>query len=276
MSRRRRLARTLSPARWPEYRRLLRAAAGTHGYALVSLEDWIAEPTPRHERTLILRHDVDQHPRSALRMAAIERELGVTSTWYFRWRTADATVIRRLRAHGHAVGLHYETLTRTGLREGWTEPPSAAQITAARDVLRAEISAFEHRFGPTRSACPHGDTRIEAVSNAVLLHKRDPRPYGVEFDGNAAMSGRGLGAWCTDRAPDQGGWRAGVDLDALLRAGTTPILSVTHPHHWSSGSGLLRDRVLQTALPAPVAGTGSRPIRTRSDDPPASVPPFAP
>src|SRR4029077_6277419 len=95
---------------------------------------------------LLLRHDVDQHPASALRMAAIERELGVLSTWYFRWRTANPRVIEAIAAEGHAVGLHYETLTRELLRKGLGAADAQALIPHARELLHAELEAFAQRF----------------------------------------------------------------------------------------------------------------------------------
>src|ERR1700693_643594 len=78
--RRRLLARTFSRARWREYRGVLDAAL-EHRYELWSLEDWLLREGAPRARVAILRHDVDQHPRSALPMLAIERELDVHSTW---------------------------------------------------------------------------------------------------------------------------------------------------------------------------------------------------
>src|SRR5580698_2399836 len=113
---RKRLARSFAPARWSEYRKFLTTAIN-QGYELVSLESWLADPQKvAGADVIVLRHDVDQYPASALRMAAIEQELGLRSTWYFRWRTAHPEVVCAIRDAGHDVGLHYETLTRELLR----------------------------------------------------------------------------------------------------------------------------------------------------------------
>lgn len=259
-----RLSRTFSRGRWREYREFLRAAIG-HGYRIVSLETWITDGYPAEQPMLILRHDVDQHPRSALVMAAIEEELGLRSSWYFRWRTAHPAVIEKLRRSGFDVGLHYETLTRNALERGQTDPPDQAQIESGRAQLRAEISAFAQAFGPTRGAVPHGDSRVPAVHNADLLRDENCADYGLEFDGNEAMRGHELGFWLTDRTAAEGGWREGVDPEELLAAGTSPILSLTHPNNWASGPGLWLDRLLGAALPSKWP---SRPIRTGRDQPP--------
>ncbi|HTD57825.1 MAG TPA: hypothetical protein VK672_02925, partial [Solirubrobacteraceae bacterium] len=206
-----RFSRTLSRSRWGEYRRLLRFAL-EQGYAVLSLEAWLADPGLAAGRPrLLLRHDVDQHPASALRMAAIEAELEVRSTWYFRWRTADAGVVAAIRDAGHAVGLHYETLTREVLRRGLGAADAPALVPDARVLLRRELAAFQQLHGPTQSACPHGDTRAPGVHNGVLLLGEDWSSYGLRWDANAAMRQHRLDVWLTDRSLAEGGWKSKLD-----------------------------------------------------------------
>jgi len=257
---RRRLSRTLSPARWGEYRRLLQIALD-QGYAVLSLEAWLDDPSLAGGRpALLLRHDVDQHPAAALRMAAIEADLGVLSTWYFRWRTADPHVVDAIREHGHAVGLHYETLTRELLRRGLGAADAPALRGAARELLRTELAAFDARHGPARSACPHGDTRMPGVDNGVLLLGEDWGSYGLRWDAKAAMRSRDLDVWVTDRSVAGGRWKDGLDPIDLLVDRRSPMLAVIHPNNWSSGPALWSDRV----LPGP--------RRTGSDTPALSAP----
>ena len=93
-------------------------------------------------------------------MAAIEEELGVRSSWYFRWRTAHPAVVSRARKYGFDVGLHYETLTRNALEHRSSGPVDEALLESSRRELRAEIATFARLFGPLRSVVPHGDSRI--------------------------------------------------------------------------------------------------------------------
>jgi hypothetical protein len=241
-----RLGRTLTRSRWREYGALLDAALA-HGYAVRSLEDWLAAPR-REVPTVILRHDVDQDPRAVLPMAAVERDRGVRSTWYFRWRTAHAAIIAGLRRDGFHIGLHYETLTRRVLAGAGTDPGT---IEACRVQLAEEVAAFSERFGAIRSICPHGDSRVPGVENAVLVRGVDVARFGVRWDGKESLREHGgrMGHWLTDR-PGAEGWKDGLDPLGLLDAGTTPILCVTHPNNWSSGASLWADRLLGRALPA--------------------------
>lgn len=237
---RRRFSRTFSRARWPEYGRLLKGAIG-HGYSVVSLEDYFDGHVPDDaERVMILRHDVDQDPGSALVMSDVEAGLGLRSTWYFRWRTADADVIAELRRRGGEIGLHYETLTRAALNGS---PADARDLESGRRHLREEIAAFEGLFGPIRSVAAHGDTRAPGIRNADLMRGEDWRAYGVDYDANDAMRRHRLAAWLTDRAGPAGSWGDGADAEALLSSGETPILCLTHPNNWGSGLSLWRDRI---------------------------------
>ena len=264
---RRRLSRTFSRARWPEYRALLEEAL-RRGYALRSLETWVASDEEARP-TLILRHDVDQHPASVLPMLEIECDLGVRATWYFRWRTADARIIARVRAAGGDVGLHYETLTRLALERGTTD--AASLVPEAREELRQEVVEFKRLFGSVNSLCAHGDTRIPSVRNAALLADQDAAGWGVEFDANAVMRGRALAMWLTDRSSADGRWKDGVDPWILLAASETPILCLTHPNNWVSGPGLWLDRALAAALPVGGHGASRRVVRTGRDEPPVPL-----
>ena len=89
------------------YRELL-AAAQRGGYRFAQFD---GEPEPG---ALYLRHDVDLDLEAALRMSALERELGIRSTYFLMTAsvfynlasTQGKEALVRLRDDGHAVGLH--------------------------------------------------------------------------------------------------------------------------------------------------------------------------
>ncbi len=261
-----RFSRTVSTGRWREYRALLRQAAD-EGYEIVPLERWLEDD--RGERVLIVRHHVDQCPFSALRMLAVERELGVRSTWYFRWRTARPRVVRRVLESGGDARLHYETLSRLVVHERAAGRTTRSEelIETARLMLKRELIAFRVLFGPGRSACAHGDTRVPDVNNAVLLRDRDLHEYGIEFDANASMRSHDLAVWLTDRSRADGSWRDGLDAGAIIQSHASPVLLLAHPNNWISGPGLWLDRLASTVLPEPRLG-GMRALRTGPDTPP--------
>lgn len=237
------------------------------GYAVRPVEEHFLSPSSVSP-VLLLRHDVDQAPRSALAMSAVEQRVGVRSSWYVRWRTADPALLRELRLRGGTIGLHYETLSRRTLAG---VAPEAVPLDACREELKAEIGQFTERFGPIRSVCAHGDTRAPSVRNWTLLEATDPTEVGVELDLDQALRGARLGAWLSDRSRAEGGWKPGLDPTELIEGGVSPLLCLTHPNNWISGGALWRDRILAAALPAP-SGKPVRVMRTGSDAPPGQAP----
>lgn len=252
---------------------MLLGAVLEHGWISVDLERWIAMDGVGG-RIVIVRHDVDQHPATAVRMARIDARHGVKGTWYFRWRTASPQAIEAIRELGGTIGFHYETLTRVA-RHGRLSPEAIGEdeIQRARSELKQEIRLFQQRFGPIRSICAHGDTRVQGVSNQVLAKELDPREVGV-FDANEALSRYRLGLWMTDRAASDGRWKDGIDPVRVLRESQDPILCLTHPNNWCSGLSLWSDRLRAALLPTPGPDV-SRPLlgmRTGGDNPPQSAP----
>lgn len=67
-------------------------------------------------RFVILRHDVDQSLSQAVRLAELEAEEGVSSTWFVLLRTDFYNVasrdslekLRRIQSLGHEIGLHFD------------------------------------------------------------------------------------------------------------------------------------------------------------------------
>jgi len=256
---------------------MLLGAAAERGWATVDLERWVAMGGPQ-ERVLIIRHDVDQHPATAVKMARIDARHAVRGTWYFRWRTCSLRAIEAIQELGGGIGFHYETLTRLALERSLApEDISDALIAEAREELRREIEIFRSHVGPIRSICAHGDTRAAGISNQVLVKGVDPSDLGGVFDSNEALSQHGLGLWMTDRSASDGGWKEQIDPQAVLRERDDPVLCLTHPNNWCSGMSLWADRVRAAVLPAPPIDR-RRPLlgmRTRRDRPPreSSVPP---
>ena len=91
------------------YERLLRCILES-GYTILPYQDYLKKEIP--EKTVIMRHDVDQKHNS-LSMAKIEKQFGVKASYYFRAvpESWDDDLIMEISAMGHEIGYHYESLT---------------------------------------------------------------------------------------------------------------------------------------------------------------------
>lgn len=98
-------------------------------YALVNYGEGDAQG-----KRCILRHDIDMSMEKALRLAEIERDSGVKSTFFVLLRTdfynpfsvRSGSIIRQIMSMGHTIGLHFD---ETAYPDG-TDVPSATRKEA--------------------------------------------------------------------------------------------------------------------------------------------------
>ena len=117
----------------------------------------------------ILRHDIDVPPlKCPLKMAELEYDLGIKSTYYFRFVKTifNPGIIRRIHDLGHEIGYHYEVLSK-----------------AKGDYERA-IKLFEYELGEFRKICDveticmHGNS-LSRYDNRDLWNVYDFRDFGI-------------------------------------------------------------------------------------------------
>lgn len=128
-----------------KYRELVRSFVES-GYRIMTVRQYL-ESAPLG-KVLILRHDVDEQPQNALKMAEAEKELGLHATYYFRKvpKSDHPDIIRQIEAMGHEIGYHYEDLT---LSEG-DVPAAIASFT--RNLV------YFRQYYPVKTVCMHGSS----------------------------------------------------------------------------------------------------------------------
>lgn len=118
-----------------------------------------------------IRHDVDLKPENSLRIAKIEAELGVRTTYYFRMvpESYNEDIILEISSLGHEIGYHYETLT-----------------TCNGDIDSAYVLFCQHleslrKIVPVTSICMHGSPRSKWDSKDIWK-KYDYRELGIKYE----------------------------------------------------------------------------------------------
>ncbi len=137
-----------------------------------------------NKKTIVMRHDVDDSAAVALQMAKAEQAKGIKSTYYFRWKTANPEVIKAVKAMGHEVGLHYETLATYSREHHIT---SADQITpeiqaVLKQNLKSEITEFKQKFGEMYTLSSHGaeeNIKLKVTNYQAIFKDRNPGDFGV-------------------------------------------------------------------------------------------------
>ena len=223
--------------RLDDFARLLRHVHRC-GYEVISVPTWVERVsggTAGDARVLILRHDVDTDPPTALRMAELEHDLGMRGSFYFRLRTFDDPIVRRLHDLGMDVGYHFEEIaTFAKDHRLWSREALVPHMPAIADRFVANVSALRDRYAlPFEIVCSHGDwaNRALQLPNHALLADGSVRARaGVTHEVYDALITAPLAARFSDcDRPHL--WRPCPPIPAI-EAGTTPIKILVHPGQW--------------------------------------------
>ena len=157
------------------YREILKWAK-ENGYDFISMEDFASGM--RAEKFLIIRHDIDFSPQSALEFAKIEHEMGARATYFIRvhsdnynpfgFKTYNA--LRKVIDYGHDIGLHYEHLDFADI----TKQDPSQLITKEKKLLE---DIFDLSI---KGIAPHGD--FTQIDNSEFWNQRDIKEFGFSYD----------------------------------------------------------------------------------------------
>lgn len=207
-----------------KYRELCNALLD-NGYSILTVYDYLLKyqnellTSPQYA---ILRHDVDRKPGNALRMAELEHDLDIRSTYYFRYpHTFTPDIMRQIWDIGHEVGYHYEVLAKA---RGNTEK--------AIDMFEQELQAMRE-ICEIKTICMHGSP-LSRYDNRDLWKKYHFRDFGVEGEAYLSMADKGL-FYLTDTGRNWGGRHS--MRDSMPGARGVPVETTDNLVEWIRSSG---------------------------------------
>jgi len=114
--------------------------------------DEFLEENQSLKKFCLIRHDVDRKPTNALKMAHLEHEMGIVSTYYFRIKknTFIPAIIKEIESLGHEIGYHYECLSDEN-----------GNVEKALELFKNDLSKF----------------RSIANVKTISMHGRPLKPY---------------------------------------------------------------------------------------------------
>jgi len=117
---------------------------------------------------VILRHDVDSKPQKALKMAEMESQMGISSTYYFRSTKSVfiPKIIEKVYAKGHEIGYHYEVLSK-----------AQGNFKEAIRLFERELDEFK-KICDIDTICMHGSV-LSRYDNRTLWNLYDFRDFGI-------------------------------------------------------------------------------------------------
>ena len=206
---------------------------------ILTVKQYLSTRQPQ-ETLVVLRHDVDRYVGAALRMARMESECGLSSTYYFRATPAVFIPAALAEVHrlGHEVGYHYEVLARV-----------KGKTTEALRLFERELEKFRE-IVPVDTVSMHGSP-LSPWNNLDLWKAHDLADYGILGDAVLNVESKGV-YYFTDTGRS---WDAGrhnlrdrmasrelhrqvhttEDLIGFLKDRPTyPVYISAHPSRWAS------------------------------------------
>lgn len=195
---------------------------------------------PLDLRVCILRHDVDRKPINALKMAKLESNLKIKSTYYFRYPyTFMPDIIRNISDMGHEIGYHYETLAK-----------AKGDYEKAINLFEMELEEFR-KIVDVETICMHGSP-LSKYDNRDLWKKYDFRDLGIKGEAYLTMVKQGT-RYLSDTGRSWNGKHSLRDTmpgtESLLRVESTDDLIdhianstelshylTVHPERWALGN----------------------------------------
>ncbi len=129
-------------------------------------------------KSVTIRHDVDKYPMKALKMAEIEKKMGVCSSYHFRivGRLKTPEIYRKIIEMGHEIAYHYEDLTMAS-RNSKTISFNNEIFNNAYVSFRKNLSYLRELY-PVKVISMHGDP-IHALDNRILWDHFNYRNDGI-------------------------------------------------------------------------------------------------
>ena len=206
------------------------------GYILGGIHQFLSRPI--NSSYIILRHDVDIKDIGVREILDIEKKLGISSSWYFRWSTVNKNTIREIVDAGGEVGLHYETLANICIKYRLSKRTQVTPsiINEARDELKREIDKFRKEFDvPCLTIASHGhplNTTIR-MSNNEIINSEFCHKAGIKAEAYESKILNSIDCYISDTTPIINyGWAYNQSLDEAIIAGKSNICFLSHPNHW--------------------------------------------
>ena len=148
-----------------KYRELCKAIV--ENYIPMTVESYLVNK-PSQNYIAILRHDVDRDPKNALRMAKLEHDYDIKSTYYFRMKknVFIPEIIREIAEMGHEIGYHYEVLDK-----------ARGDFEKAIKIFEQELKEFR-RICKVKTVCMHGNPLTPWI-NVKIWDKYDFKSFDI-------------------------------------------------------------------------------------------------
>lgn len=145
-----------------------------HGYTFCNYLNY-----KRYDKSVIMRHDVDNDLEKALKFSEIEYEMGISSTYfvlvtsnfYNIFSKKNKDILKDICDKGHYIGLHFDETQYDKTDENWWETTVESEIAILEKCIGREVTSVSmHR--------PSADT---LKADWIIKNGKVVNSYGKEF-----------------------------------------------------------------------------------------------
>lgn len=190
------------------------------------------------EKLIVHRHDIDTDICTAKKIFAIEKKIGIKSSYYFRISTLDLKFMREIEEYGSEASYHYEELATFAKKH---HIRNSAEIMERMPEIRTEFvknfTSIEKSFGSKlTTVASHGDfaNRRLRLSNTEILKDVELRERcGIVCESYDHNLLKNFDIYISDSSrPAPQYYYPTSPLDALNRY--NKICFLTHPRQWET------------------------------------------
>lgn len=162
-----------------------------HGYVFCNYHDY-----RKYTKSVIVRHDIDNDLEKALTFSELEREMGISSTYfvlvtsnfYNIFSDKNKNILKSICSAGHSIGLHFDETQYDRTDENWWST-----------AIDQEISFLEHCMGrEVTDVSMHRPSSSTLKENWNIRDGKVVNSYGKEFFENHKYLSDSRRSWKED------------------------------------------------------------------------------
>lgn len=184
----------------------------------------------------ILRHDVDHKGEATRKMFEVEKNLGVRSTYFFRYSTVDKVLIDEMILAGFEIGFHFETIANY-IDDNHITNKEDIDLEKCKVMLKKEVKEFEEMIEhPVFSLCAHGAPANKkiGISNNVITEERGIlKDIGIDYEAYDKTMYEYVDCHIMDQSILYNyGFSYKDTPESSILEGRRNIIFLAHPNHW--------------------------------------------
>jgi len=240
MSRLKLFIQYLKNDRIKEYEKIIKLAKESN-YEIISLRDYVEKNFNDSKKILILRHDVDHISNGTKMMFEVEKKYKVRASYYFRNRTFEPKLMKKIEEYGSEASLHFEPIADFVKANNIKSKKELFSYKnwekRCLNILKADLDRFRNLLNiQCVTIASHGEKENSLVQTPNNYLTEDVSVYdflGIKLEAYNKDFIKKVTCYISDVPIEiNDGYRYGISPIDAIKRNEKLILFLTHPNHW--------------------------------------------